>query len=173
MNEKYYKKAISYHIATCYLITKQHLKIKSPIVDIKNHLNKVFLAFDSLNEELSPGFHLIDNFSNFFSFHLVNWKDTDAKAIYQNEINNIYENSSINQNTISTISDVTVKNNITTLVLYIQRGHEIVTKTIHHIMNISSTEAELFAIRCDISQATQMQDIIHIVVFFFFFFLSQ
>ena len=48
------------------------------------------------------------------------------------------------------------------MVSYIQRGHEIVTKTIHHAMNISSTKAELFAIRCDISQATQIQDITHI-----------
>ena len=164
LNEQHYKKAIPYHIATCHLTTKQHLKIKSPIVDINNHLNEVFLAFDSLNKEFSPSFHLVDNFSHCFSFHSVNWKDTDAKAIYQNKLNNIYENSSTNQNAISIISNVSVKNNITTLVSYIQRDHEIVTKTIHYAMNISSTEAKLFVIRCDISQATQIQDITHIVV---------
>ena len=63
-------------------MTKQHLKIKSFIVDTKNCLNEVFLAFDSLNKELFPGFYLIDNFSNHFSFHSVNQKDTDTKAIY-------------------------------------------------------------------------------------------
>jgi len=125
-------------------------------MNIKNHLNEVFLAFDSLNKELSPGFHLVDDFSDCSSFHSVNWKNTNAKAIHQNKLNNIYENSSVDQNTIPIISDVSVKNNITTLVSYIQRGHEIVAKTIHYVMNISLTEAELFAIRYDINQATQM-----------------
>ena len=59
-------------MATYHLTTKQHLKIKSPIVNIKNHLNEVFLAFDSLNKELSPGFHLVDDFSDYSSFHSVN-----------------------------------------------------------------------------------------------------
>ena len=52
--------------------------------------------------------------------------------------------------------------NITTSVSHIQRGHEIIAKTIHHAMNILSIEAELFAIRCEISQILQIQDISHI-----------
>jgi len=63
-------------------MTKQHSKIKNPIVNIKNCLNEVFLAFDSLNKKLSSGFCLVDNFSDHFSFHLVNQKDTDTKATH-------------------------------------------------------------------------------------------
>jgi len=48
-------------------------------MNTNNHLNEVFLIFDSLNKELSPAFHLINTFSSHFSFYSVNRKDTDAK----------------------------------------------------------------------------------------------
>ena len=57
-----------------HLISKQHLKIKSCIMDTNNYLNKVFSPFNSLNKELYLGFHLIDIFSNYFSFISVNQK---------------------------------------------------------------------------------------------------
>ena len=46
---------------------------------------------------------------------------------------------------------MSVKNNITTLVLHIQRGHEIIAKNIHYIMNMLSIKAKLFTIRYSIS----------------------
>ena len=49
-------------MTTCHLISKQCLKIKSSIVDTNNCLNEIFPAFDSLNQELSLGFCLIDTF---------------------------------------------------------------------------------------------------------------
>ena len=55
-------------------------------------MNKVFSTFDSLNKELLPGFHLIDTFSNHFSFYLVNRKDNDAKIAHYIKLDNIYEN---------------------------------------------------------------------------------
>jgi len=41
-------------------------------MDTKNHLNKVLPPFNSLNKELSPRFHLVDTFSDHFSFISVN-----------------------------------------------------------------------------------------------------
>jgi len=49
------------------------------------------------------------------------------------------------------ISDTSVKNNTAILVLHIWRDQEIITKTVHHTMNVSTIEAELFTIRCSIS----------------------
>jgi len=72
LDEHHSKKATSYHIATCHLTFKQYLKIKSSIVDTKNHLNEIFAAFDSLNRELFASFYLVDTFPNHFSFYLVN-----------------------------------------------------------------------------------------------------
>ena len=100
LDEHHSQKATSYCIATCYLIPKQHMKIKSSIIDINNYLNGIFLAFDSLNQELSPGFCLIDTFPNHFSFYLANCKNTDTKITHQNKLKNIYKSSSNNQDTI-------------------------------------------------------------------------
>ena len=61
-------------------------------------------------------------------------------------------------------SDIGVKNNITILVLHIRRKHEIIKKTIYCVINIMSTEAELFTMRCDISQVSQIQGIMYIII---------
>jgi len=51
-----------------YITTKQWLKIKSSIVNTNNWLNEKFPSFNSLNKEISPGFCLVDIFSDCFSF---------------------------------------------------------------------------------------------------------
>ena len=119
LDEHHSKKATFYCMATCYLTPKQHVKIKNSIVNINNYLNGIFLAFDSLNQELSPGFCLIDIFPDCFSFYLANCKDTDTKITHQNKLKNIYKSSSNNQDTILIISDVSVKNSVTTSVSHI------------------------------------------------------
>jgi len=85
-------------------------------VSINNHLNEVFASFNSLNREFSSGFCLVDNFIDYFSFHLVNKKYANAKITYWNKLKNIYKDSSINQDTVLIISDMSVNNNITTSV---------------------------------------------------------
>jgi len=49
------------------------------------------------------------------------------------------------------------------LTLYIQSGHNIIAKTIHHAINIISTKAELFTIRCRINQAIQVSNASYII----------
>ena len=47
--DKYHsKKAMLYYISITHFISKQHIKIKSPIIDTNNCLNKVF-SFLSVN----------------------------------------------------------------------------------------------------------------------------
>jgi len=132
-------------MATCHLTPKQYIKIKSFIVDTNNCLNSIFPAFNSLNQKLASGFHLINIFSNHFSFHLANCK-ANTKITHWNKLKNIYESSSKNQDFLLIISDTSVKNSITTLVLYIERGHKIITKTVHYTINILSMKAKLFDI---------------------------
>jgi len=127
-------------------------------------LNEIFPAFDSLNRKLSLGFHLVNTFPNCFSFHSVNQKDANTRITYHNKLDNIYKNSLISQNTVLIISNTSIKNNITISVLHICREQDIIAKTIHHTINVTSTKAKLFAIKCSINFVTQMQDIAHIVV---------
>lgn len=90
-------------------------------MDINNCLNQVFPTFDNLNRELSPGFHLIDTFPNHFFSHTVNCKDAEVRTTHQNKLENIDKDSTNCHNTVLIISDASVKNNITTLVSYLEK----------------------------------------------------
>ena len=62
------------------------------------------------------------------------------------------------------IVNMSIINNVITSESYIQRKQDIIAKIIHHITNINSIEAELFAIRYGINYSLQLQDISHIIV---------
>jgi len=62
------------------------------------------------------------------------------------------------------ITDASIKNNIATSILHTHIHNRPVTKTLHHAVNITSIEAELFAIRCGINQATNYNDISKIII---------
>jgi len=114
INEYHSKKTLPYYKATSYLIAKQWLKVKSSIMDINNHLNKVLLYFDSLNKNLSLGLCLVDTFSDHFSFISVNWKNSDTLTFHCNRLKDIHSKSLMNQNTMLIIVNASVKNNVAT-----------------------------------------------------------
>jgi len=62
------------------------------------------------------------------------------------------------------IADISFKNNVATSVSHIWRKQEIITKLVYHVSNINFIEAKLFAIRCGINHAMQLQDISHIII---------
>jgi len=62
------------------------------------------------------------------------------------------------------ISDTSIKNQVATLIAHIYVYDNPVIKTLHHAVNVMSTEAELFVIRCGINQATQLANINCIIV---------
>jgi len=55
------------------------------------------------------------------------------------------------------IVDMSFKNNVTISVIW--REQEIITKLVHHAFNVNFIKAKLFAIRCRINHAMQLQDI--------------
>jgi len=59
---------------------------------------------------------------------------------------------------------VILTNSIAISIVYIYLLLNPIKKTIHHAVNIMSTVAELFAIRCGINQAIQIPNVIHIIV---------
>ena len=66
--------------------------------------------------------------------------------------------------TVIIISDISIKNNIATSISYVCSNNNILAKTIHYTVHITSTEAELFIIRCEINQMVQVPNITHIVI---------
>ena len=62
------------------------------------------------------------------------------------------------------VSDASIKDNIATSIAHVHQAGSPLIKTIHHASFVTSSEAELFAIRCGINQACRKDNISKIVV---------
>jgi len=60
--------------------------------------------------------------------------------------------------------NASIKNNIATSISHVHIHNQPLTKTLHHAVNITSAEVELFAIRCSINQATNSTGIFKIII---------
>jgi len=60
--------------------------------------------------------------------------------------------------------NASIKNNVAISIPHIHMVNKLLTKTIYHAVNITSTEAELFAIRCGINQSIHFDNISKIIV---------
>ena len=139
-------------------LTKGHL------INSYNKSHGIFPSFSPLNPEFSSGLCITDKFSNRFSFNLVNKKEKEKYKIRTQELDNmVLRNSSLPQ-TALVITDASIKNDIATLVLYVHIANHPLIKTVHHASYVTSTEAELFAIRCGINQACSNNIVSKIIV---------
>ena len=126
-----------------------------------NSCNKLFPSFSVFNDkEFSPESHLIDSFSDQFSFHP---HSLNIKKHIKN-LDNIVFRASSNPSFSIVIFDASIKNYVAMSILYIHSYNRPVIKTIYKAVNITTTEAELFAIWCGINQAVGITNINHIVV---------
>ena len=71
---------------------------------------------------------------------------------------------SSNPHTTLVITDASIKNDIATSVAHIHVANRPLVKTVHHASFVTTTEAELFALRCGINQALSLANISKIVV---------
>ena len=62
------------------------------------------------------------------------------------------------------ITDTSIKNNVATFIAHVYICNRPVTKTLYHIVNVNSMEAELFTIRCSINQAINSMGILKIII---------
>ena len=141
-------------VATTYLI-------KGHLVDTDNRFNRVFPSFSPLHSKLSLGLRIINNFSDCFSFNLYN-KENDKICLQQ--LNNMVIELSLSLFTAIVIIDASIKNDITTSISHMHIFNCPLTKTIHHVVFVTSTEAKLFAIRYSINQVSTKKDISKIIV---------
>ena len=127
-----------------------------------NRSHECFSSFSSLNSEFSPGSRIIDIFLDCFSFNVCD-KRKDIKFRAQ-ELDELTLESSSLPSVALVALDASIKNNVTTSITHIHMANKPLTKTIHHAVNVTSTEAELFAIRCGINQSSRFNNISKIVV---------
>ena len=80
------------------------------------------------------------------------------------ELDNITLRALSNTSFAIVISDTSIKNHVATSISHIHLHNRPVTKTIHRMVNVFTTEAELFAIWCDINQAVSITNVNHIAI---------
>ena len=129
-----------------------------------NRFNEVFPSFNPLNPEFKPGNRVIDKFYNCFSFYLFSKSTNHLFKNRIQQLDNLAIESSDTPSNALAITDASIKNNIASSIAHIHVHNRPVIKTLHHAVNITSTEAEFFAIRCSINQAVHLQDISKIIV---------
>ena len=142
----------------------QRTLTKGHLIDTCNKAYGIFPSFSPLNPEFSPGQHIIDNFSDCFSFNLVNKKEKGINKIHAQELDNMALHNSSLPHTALVITDASIKNNIATSISHVHLANSPLTKTVHHASSVTSTETELFAIRCGINQACSIDNVSQIII---------
>jgi len=154
----------NHHLSLEKLTSKQQLNIKSPIIDVNNRLNRFFYSFNPLSSEFSPGNKLIDIFPSHFYFYLLDRKNEKSKRAHICKLNELIFQILDKLKMAIIVSNMSIKNQVAISITHIHIYNNPVIKNLYHMINITSTEIKLFAIRCSINQAIQVVNINHIIV---------
>jgi len=83
--------------------------------------------------------------------------------VYIQALDNITLTFSSDSSIALMVADTSIKNQVATSISHTHIHNKQVIKIIHHAVNVTTTEAKLFAIRCGINQTTNLQGIRKIV----------
>ena len=146
------------------LTNHQKSLIKGHLLDAHTKKLGIFPSFSPVNHELSLGNCITDIFPNQFSFIPVIKKAENCYNICGRELDEIVLCCSLESQTALVITDASIKNDIATSISHIHSYNRPLVKTVHHASFVTSTEAELFAIRCGINQACDITNVSKIIV---------
>ena len=146
------------------LTHRQKVLTKGHLIDSKFKFYGIFPSFSPLDPGFTPGQCIIDNFSDRFSFNLANKKEKEKNNHRAQELDEmVLRNSSI-PNTALVITNTSIKKDIATSIAHIHAANCPLIKTVHHASFVTSSEAELFAIRCGINQACSLNNVSKIII---------
>ena len=151
---------ILYWLSLHNLMSKKRSCLNKLLIDMNNRCNEFLSLFSPFNKEFSLGSKLINSFSEYFSFY--SWTHDVKRNLYK--LDDITIQTSSNPHSFIVISDTSIKNHVATSISHIYSYNSPVIKTYHHTVNVSTTEAKLFTIRCGINQAVGISYINHIIV---------
>ena len=144
------------------LTNRQKTIAKGYLINSINKLYGVFPSFSSLHLEFNLDSRIVDIFSDRFSFNLASREKNDKKCYQQLDEMTLQLSSSSHMAII--IIDASIKKDIATSISHICIHDHPLTKTVHYTVYVTSTEAELFAIRCGINQVCGKNNISKIIV---------
>ena len=161
MNDSSYRSNTSNPHTIGSLTNRQRSITKGHIIDSKIKSYDIFPSFNPLHQEFTPGHCISDEFSDCFSFNLVDKKEKNN--ICPQELDNLVLQNSLSSSTL-VVTDASIKDNITTSVAHVHQANSPLIKTVYHAVFITSSEAELFTMRCGINQACNKNNISKIIV---------
>jgi len=164
MDNKPYSPFFSHALSLGLLTKRQCGLLKSHMVDIDNRFNEVFPVFDSINPEFHPSNRIMDLFPNCFSFHLFSRSSNCSFKSRIQQLDALAIEFSFSSSDTLVITDASVKNNVASSIAHIYVFNKPVVKTIHCTINVTSSEAEFFTIRCGINHAVLSQETLKIIV---------
>jgi len=134
----------SHNVSINHLTAKQKSWLKLSIINVDNKCNQCFSSFSFFNKEFKPGNHIADTFLDHFYFYP---RSLDVKKHFK-KLEEIMLRASSDPFSTIVMLDASIKNQVTTSILYIHSFDKPVIKTLHRAINITTAEAELFAIEC-------------------------
>ena len=158
----WFKSTNSHNIGS--LTIRQRSLTKGHLIDSNIKSYGIFPSFSPLDPEFSPGRCIIDNFSNHFSFNLVNKNDKNSNQTRAQELDNMVLCNSSSPHTALMITNASIKTDIATSISHIHSANWPLIKTVHHASFVTTMEAELFAIRCGINQACSINNVSKIII---------
>jgi len=96
------------------LTNRQRSLTKGHLIDSSIKSYGIFPSFSPLDPEFFSGRRIIDNFSNCFSFNLVNKKDKNPNETRAQELDEMVLQNSLSPHSAIVIIDASIKNDIAT-----------------------------------------------------------
>jgi len=97
-------------------------------------------------------------------FCKANHSSEESKSHHCSHLDNVVFSASSDLSSVIIISDASIRNNIAIFISHVHSFNDSLKKTLHHAINVTIMEVELFAIRCRINQATCIPGISHIII---------
>ena len=127
-------------------------------------LTKHFLSLTLIIPNFLPVLKLLTFFLVIFLFIPLTSIVQTILISYSRQLNNLAIVSFEDLSYTLVVTNASIKNNVATSITHIHICNRPIIKTVHYVVNVTSTEAELFTIRCGINQATNIHGILKIVV---------
>jgi len=146
------------------LTNHQKSFFKGHLNDAHSKLLGIFPLFSPIDPEFFPGNRIVDTFSDRYSFNLAKKKSDNSNNSRGLELDEMVLHLSSDSQAALVVTDASIKNDIATSISHIHSHNRPLVKTVHHASFVTTTEAELFAIRCGINQACAIPNVSKIVV---------
>ena len=113
-------RTIPYKFATSNLTVKQQTRLKSPIKDINECLNKIISCFNPTHSLFSSGLRVVNHFSNKITFHSSLFSSDEDLFTHIQNLNHVFRQWQTSSHSAAIITNGNVKkSNMASVIAYL------------------------------------------------------